>query len=145
MRAQFGSAVKPLHAGLAAPAGLTATKLALAGFSGNAAQVLDDFLSSHGDGQQHSEKLSENWGMPWRIVTPGLEFKSYATCGGTHSAVEAAFALRQQWLAQHGDINSLIARVENITVAFPPSPAETLPYLFIKLPPAWRDASASSM
>lgn len=120
LRAQFGSAVKPLHAGLAARAGLTAAKLALAGFSGNAMQVLDDFLSSHGDGQQHPEKLHENWGTPWRIVTPGLEFKSYPTCGGTHSAGEAAFALRQQWIAQHGDIPSLLARVDNITVAFPP-------------------------
>lgn len=120
LRAQFGSAVKPLHAGLAARAGLTATKLALAGFRGNATQVLDDFLSSHGDGQQHPEKLHENWGTPWRIVTPGLEFKSYPTCGGTHSAGEAAFALRQQWIAQHGDISSLIARVDSITVAFPP-------------------------
>lgn len=120
LRAQFGSAVKPLHAGLAARAGLTAAKLALAGFRGNPTQVLDAFLNAHGDRQQQPEKLCEQWGEPWRIVTPGLEFKSYPTCGGTHSAGEAAFALRQQWLAQHGDIQGLASQVNRITVAFPP-------------------------
>lgn len=120
LRAQFGSAVKPLHAGLAARAGLTAAKLVLAGFNGNPTQVLEAFLNAHGDRQQQPEKVSENWGTPWRIVTPGLEFKSYPTCGGTHSAGEAAFALRQQWLAQHGEIDTLASQVSAITVAFPP-------------------------
>lgn len=120
LRAQFGSAVKPLHAGLAARAGLTAARLALAGFTGNRTQVLEAFLSAHGDRQQQPEKLCENWGAPWRIVAPGLEFKSYPTCGGTHSAGEAAFALRQQWLAQREDIATLVDQVSRITVAFPP-------------------------
>lgn len=120
LRAQFGSAVKPLHAGLSARAGLTAVKLGLAGFEGNEQQVIDAFLAAHGDQKQQPELLVENWGAPWRILSPGLEFKRYPTCGGTHSAAEAAFALREQWHQQDGADADLAAAIEHITVTFPP-------------------------
>lgn len=120
LRAQFGSAAKPLHAGLAARAGLTAAKLALAGLAGNGNHVLEAFLSAHGDQQQRPELLTANWGSPWRIVSPGLEFKRYPTCGGTHSAAEAAFDLRRRWLERHGDVDALVAQVRRISVTFPP-------------------------
>ncbi|MEE3651750.1 MULTISPECIES: MmgE/PrpD family protein [unclassified Brenneria] len=120
LRAQFGSAVKPLHAGLAARAGLTAVKLGLAGFNGNTQQVLDAFLAAHGDQKQQPELLIQSWGAPWRILSPGLEFKRYPTCGGTHSAAEAAFALREQWAEQHDANASLADSIESITVTFPP-------------------------
>lgn len=143
LRAQFGSAVKPLHAGLAARAGLTAAKLALAGFSGNPTQVLDDFLSSHGDGQQHPEKLSDNWGTPWRIVTPGLEFK--ATPPVVARTVQEKPLLHY---VSNGWRDTVISTrcspaLRTLPWSFPP--VGTLPPLFIKPPPAWRDASAWSM
>ncbi len=120
LRAQFGSAVKPLHAGLSARAGLTAVKLGLAGFEGNTQQVIDAFLAAHGDQKQQPELLVENWGSPWRMLSPGLEFKRYPTCGGTHSAAEAAFALREQWHKQKGADADLADAIEHITVTFPP-------------------------
>ncbi|MCA7000308.1 MmgE/PrpD family protein [Dickeya solani] len=121
LRAQFGSAMKPLHAGLAARAGLSATQLALAGFHGNHDTVLDAFLAAHGDGQHHSDALITDWGNPWRLVSPGLTFKRYPTCGGTHSAAEAAFILQEQWLQRSGQsTDDLPAAVDRITVAFPP-------------------------
>jgi 2-methylcitrate dehydratase PrpD len=43
LRAQFGSEAKPLHAGLAAQAAVSATLLALSGFHGQADKVLDAF------------------------------------------------------------------------------------------------------
>ncbi|MCV9878440.1 MmgE/PrpD family protein [Brenneria izbisi] len=120
LRAQFGSAVKPLHAGLAARTGVTAALLALAGFNGNSGQVIEAFLAAHGDQQQQPRLLTESWGAPWRIVAPGLAFKRYPTCGGTHSAAEAAFALREQWQAQYDANASLTDSVARITVSFPP-------------------------
>lgn len=119
LRAQFGSAAKPLHAGLAARTGVTALKLALAGFHGNTEQVIDAFLVAHGDGKQQPTQLTASWGTPWRILSPGLEFKRYPTCGGTHSAAEAAFELRKQWNTQHG-AKTLTDSVARITVSFPP-------------------------
>ncbi|MEQ9885236.1 MmgE/PrpD family protein [Pectobacterium zantedeschiae] len=120
LRAQFGSAVKPLHAGLAARAGLTAAKLGLAGFEGSKQLVIEAFLAAHGDQKQQPELLVENWGSPWRILSPGLEFKRYPTCGGTHSAAEAAFSLREQWHKQNGADADLADAIERITVTFPP-------------------------
>ncbi|MFP9231038.1 MmgE/PrpD family protein [Pectobacterium cacticida] len=120
LRAQFGSAVKPLHAGLAAKAGLTAVKLGFAGFEGNKQRVIEAFLAAHGDRKQQPELLVANWGSPWRILSPGLEFKRYPTCGGTHSAAEAAFALREQWYQQNGADADLADAIEQITVTFPP-------------------------
>ncbi|OOC13947.1 immunity protein [Dickeya dadantii] len=121
LRAQFGSAMKPLHAGLAARAGLSAAQLALAGFHGNHDTVLDAFLAAHGDGQHHSDALITDWGNPWRLVSPGLTFKRYPTCGGTHSAAEAAFILREQYLQRFDQsLDGLPDAVDRITVTFPP-------------------------
>lgn len=113
LRAQFGTAVKQLHAGLAARAGLSAAQLALAGFAGKTHGVLEAFLTAHGDGRQQPQRLTADWGAPWRIVAPGLDFKRYATCSGTHSAAEAAFILREQ-------LGEGPADIESIVVSFPP-------------------------
>ncbi len=120
LRAQFGSAVKPLHAGFAAQAAVSAAQLALAGFHGQSAAVLEGFLAAYGGGQQQPEKLFDGWGSPWRIITPGLEFKPYPTCAGTHSAADAAHLLRQQWLQQGNTIDALTQQIARIEVAFPP-------------------------
>ncbi|EIT7186994.1 MmgE/PrpD family protein [Serratia sp. SRS-8-S-2018] len=124
LRSQFGSAAKPLHAGLAARNAVNAALLAQAGFIGQPEGVLDSLLTSHGGGRQKPECLTAGWGTPWRILQPGLEFKRYPTCGGTHSAAEAALALRARLLAQ-GDVLAEIAQVE---VSFPPG-ADTAPFI----------------
>lgn len=117
LRAQFGSAVKPLHAGFAAERAVRAAQLALAGFDGRSEGVLEAFLALGSAEAAQPEKLCDSWGAPWRIVTPGLEFKPFATCAGTHSAAEAARALRQRW---RGETAQLPDAVDRITVAFPP-------------------------
>ncbi|HCQ8415914.1 TPA: MmgE/PrpD family protein [Klebsiella michiganensis] len=120
LRAQFGSDVKPLHAGLAAQTAVIATQLTLAGFHGQADNVLDSFLSAYCAGQQQPEKLISDWGAPWRIVSPGLEFKPYPTCGGTHSAADAARTIRYDWLQTGQGTDALIGAIERIEVSFPP-------------------------
>ncbi len=94
LRAQFGSDVKPLHAGGGADRRHCHT--AHAGrLSRPAGQRAGQLLSTYCAGQQQPEKLISGWGAPWRIISPGLEFKPYPTCGGTHSAADAARALRR--------------------------------------------------
>ena len=129
LRAQFGTDAKPLHAGLAARSGLTAVKLALAGFAGSPRQVLEAFLATHGAGQQQAERWTADWGKPWRILSPGLEFKRFATCSGTHSAAEAALILRARWLAHYSASDrTLIEDIARITVSFPPG-GDTAPFI----------------
>ncbi|WP_051248496.1 MmgE/PrpD family protein [Inquilinus limosus] len=98
LRLQFGSDAKPLHAGLAARAGLFATRLALAGF-GAADDAFDGpigFLAVYGGEGTEPKRAVEGWGEPWQIVSPGLIFKRYACCSASHFAADAALALKAE-------------------------------------------------
>lgn len=112
LRVQFGATAKPLHAGLAARGAVTALQLAMAGIDAGSGDALEAFITAYGDNDSRPERLTEGWGMPWRIVTPGLEYKNWPTCSGTHSAALAALQLRDSGL--------LPADIEHIRVAFPP-------------------------
>ncbi|MDZ5602737.1 MmgE/PrpD family protein [Pseudomonas sp. RP23018S] len=119
LRAQFGSAGKALHAGFAARQAVNSVQLAGSGFVAQPDTVLEAFFDILGLGAARPDDLLAGWGAPWRIDAPGLEFKRYPTCGGTHSAIEAAFVLR----ASAGfDLNA----VQAIEVSFPPG-ADTAP------------------
>ncbi|NIE99308.1 MmgE/PrpD family protein [Pantoea sp. Acro-805] len=120
LRAQFGSAVKPLHAGLAAERAVAAAQLTLAGFDGKQHGVIEAFLAASSNRQAQPERLVADWGMPWRIVSPGLEYKPFPTCAGTHSAAEAARLLRHSWLAEGLSLEALLDNITDISVAFPP-------------------------
>ncbi|MBU9684057.1 MmgE/PrpD family protein [Burkholderia gladioli] len=116
LRLQFGSEIKPLHAGLAARAGLFASELAAAGLAG-APAALDGpggFLAVYGAGAAQPERLLEGWGAPWQIVSPGLYFKPWPCCTATHYAVLAALALRER----HAPVPADIAGVR---ITFPPA------------------------
>lgn len=113
LRAQFGSQAKPLHAGLAARAGLQSVDFAAAGLRGNA-DVLDaerGFIAVFGFDAHDPARLLDGWGQSWRIVSPGLVFKRFPTCGGTHQAADAALAL-------HGEIGRP-EEIVDIVVSFP--------------------------
>ncbi|PJZ03104.1 2-methylcitrate dehydratase [Pantoea rodasii] len=120
LRAQFGSAVKPLHAGFAAERAVTAAQLTLAGFDGKQDGVIEAFLAASSNGAAQPERLIAQWGDPWRIVTPGLEYKPFPTCAGTHSAAEAARILRDSWLSAGNSLEALLDNITDISVAFPP-------------------------
>ncbi|RDK00987.1 MmgE/PrpD family protein [Paraburkholderia lacunae] len=115
LRLQFGSEAKPLHAGLAARAGVFAVELAAAGLQGSAG-ALDGpagFFAVFSGGAAQPERVLEGWGAPWQIVTPGLYFKPWACCTATHYAVHAALTLRELHRLSPHDI-------ERVTVTFPP-------------------------
>jgi 2-methylcitrate dehydratase PrpD len=96
LRSNFGTMVKPLHAGQAAQAGVTAALLAREGFTAS-----KDFLE-HRFGFAHlfsGEKVGDVAalaapGQPLEILTDyGLALKPYPSCGATHPAIEAAIVV----------------------------------------------------
>lgn len=116
LRAEFGTEIKPLHAGFAARAGVQAVLIAEAGFTG-AEDVLEapaGFLAAFGLGAAAPDTMLDGWGESWQIETPGLIFKEFACCTGTHCAAQATLALA----ARHDIPRDRIAR---ITVTFPPA------------------------
>lgn len=93
LRANFGTMVKPLHAGQAARNGVFAALLAQAGFTAN------DDIMGHRYGyvevfnaniDRQTEPLGQ-LGIDLEILTEhGLALKPYAACGATHPGIEAA-------------------------------------------------------
>ncbi len=105
-----GSQTKKLHAGRAAEGGLSAARLAAAGLDGPLS-VFDasgwgNFFATFARGEADENLLSADFGQFWRINRCSI--KPYATCRGTHSAVDAV----EKMLAGHGFAPSDIARID---------------------------------
>ncbi len=94
-RANFGTDAKPLHAGLAARAGLEAAELALRG------------VTAREDALEMEMGLADLYGgkspfaLPrldtgFALESPGVELKPYPSCRFTHRAIDAVLSLREK-------------------------------------------------
>lgn len=113
LRLQFGTNIKPLHAGLAAQQAVQAVELCRSGLSANS-DFLDEkigFLALYGVGNQGLD-LS-HWGESWRIQTPGLWFKNYPYCSANAYVADAVASIMAT-----NSIN--IEQIQSIDVAFSP-------------------------
>ncbi len=115
LRLQFGFDAKPLHAGLASRAGLTAARLARAGFQG-APDFLENpigFYSAFAFGAEQPDRVLQGWGAPWQIITPGLTLKAFPCCTASHPVAVGALLLRNEsGLAPE--------EVKAVNITFPP-------------------------
>lgn len=97
IRGNFGSGVKPLHAGMAARNGVFAAGLAARGF-----RAAPDALEGErgfvrvfgGPAPPDLAALRFDDGAPLEILASGVGIKRYPCCGCTHSALDALLALR---------------------------------------------------
>ena len=109
---QFGTMTKPLHAGLAAKAGVIAAGLAQAGLDagldtldgpkgmnrlmvGPDYEALRDGLTRHDHGQTMRFETA-SVGDPLLILTSGLKVKRFPNCGSAHRAMDALLELRER-------------------------------------------------
>ncbi|CDM61928.1 hypothetical protein LPU83_pLPU83d_0557 (plasmid) [Rhizobium favelukesii] len=86
LRLQFGYDAKPYHAGMAARSGFLSARLAAADFGG-APDFLGNQIGFHAAYAFGAERLSavtQDWGVPWQIVSPGLTLKAYPCCTAGH-------------------------------------------------------------
>lgn len=110
---QFGTMTKPMHAGLAAKAGVLAASLARGGIDAGAA-TLDGkagmmmlMAGPDPDRASGSAFVTEAIGDPLFILSHGLRAKRFPNCASAHRAMDALIALR----AQHGFTAADIARI----------------------------------
>ncbi|WP_413737429.1 MmgE/PrpD family protein [Sodalis sp. RH21] len=86
-----GSQSKKLHAGRAAEGGVLAALCAMRGITGPGA-LFDDrwggFLATFAAGSAVPEALTERLGRVWKLERCSI--KPYASCRGTHAAIDAA-------------------------------------------------------
>ena len=110
IRANFGSAVKPLHAGLAARNGVLAARLASHGLTADP-DALDGergFIRIFGGtAPPDLAALRFDDGEALEIVRSGIGIKRYACCGCTHSALDAVLALRVTQAPDPGQIEAI--------------------------------------
>lgn len=99
IRRNFGSAVKPLHAGLAARNGVLAATLAANGLVADA-DALDGergFTDVFGGAARADlSRLRFDDGAQLEVLASGVGIKRYSCCGCTHSALDALLALRAE-------------------------------------------------
>lgn len=110
--ANFGSMMKPFHAGNAARVGLLSARLAANGMTASAtafehARGFMNAVSQHGD--YDAKTPASQLGKRWRIESEGVSIKKYPTCYCTHRAIDAMLGL-----VQRHDIDP--AQVEDIEV-----------------------------
>ncbi len=90
-----GAMSKHLHPGKAAFNGVLAADLAARGFSG-ASRILEGargFFAAMSDGADPS-RVTDGLGERWKVEENG--YKLHACCGHTHTAIDAALALRPE-------------------------------------------------
>lgn len=90
LRLMFGTPIKPLHAGLAAQSAIQSIEILKTGLTAQA-----DFLDKKSGfiavyGNPLSDFSLTDWGKTWKIVEPGLWFKTYSFCSAAATVADAA-------------------------------------------------------
>ena len=111
LKSQFGTMVKPLHAGHAAATGAVAARLAARGYSSrpDILEIEQGFAATQGRSAD-PERFAAALGI--ESFLPDICFKYHAACYLTHSSITATRALVDQHGIEPGD-------VERVTLSVP--------------------------
>jgi 2-methylcitrate dehydratase PrpD len=110
LKENFGTMVKPLHAGLAARDGVMAALLAKGGLTGSAKAIdgPQGYLRAFDSEGTDLANAVGDLGSRWEILDTGITVKLYPSCAGTHPTLDALLDLR----AQHGFTEADVYRIE---------------------------------
>jgi 2-methylcitrate dehydratase PrpD len=130
LKENFGSMVKPLHAGLAARNGVHAAVLARAGMTASA-QALDGpqgFLHAMDAERDDLAREIADLGKRWEILDTGITAKLYPSCAGTHPTLDALLDVRAQERFTADDVDRIEIDVDAIvpTILIYDRPANAL-------------------
>ena len=128
LRQNFGTMVKPLHAGIAARNGVEAALMAEADFTSDETifeaplGFRNVFTGNHHDMSQEipygnktitPAEFAAGLGNPWNIFSPGVSFKICPSCRATHFGMEAALNFRQKYTVDAQQIAEIECHVPN--------------------------------
>jgi 2-methylcitrate dehydratase PrpD len=114
VKSNFGTQIKPLHAGVAARGGMLAAQLAKEGYSASetAFEHPQGFLEVfNGAGNYDAARMLGNWGAPYDLLDPGISIKKYPCVYSVHAGVDAAVLLHEELGARVDDIRHVIVRM----------------------------------
>ena len=110
LKANFGTMVKPLHAGHCGRNGLLAALLAQRGFDANefALEHHQGFLNVfNGAGTFDADKLFQDWAAPLEIEGETIALKQYPCCGSTHPAIAMVLRLVREEGVRADDVAAI--------------------------------------
>jgi len=119
LKDNFGSMVKPLHAGLAARNGVLAAQLAKAGLTANANAIggSQGFLAAM-DSERDLKSLEDSLqdlGTRWEILDTGITVKLYPSCAATHPTLDALLDLVRANGFAREDVQAVDIGVDAVT------------------------------
>jgi 2-methylcitrate dehydratase PrpD len=119
VKENFGSMVKPLHAGMAARNGVTAARLAKAGFTASEQSIEgpQGYLIAM-DSQKPPSALADavaDLGSRWEILHTGITVKLYPSCAATHPPLDALLSLKRRHNLTAEDIVEIDVEVDSMT------------------------------
>ncbi len=123
LKSNFGTMTKPMHAGAAARAGVTAARLASGGFTASPDAVDGDkgFLELYAGDDPVALSALPELDRPTALGEYGINVKNYPCCYYTHTSIYAA-----ERLAAENEVEP--REVESIRVVTSPGPADALHY-----------------
>ena len=116
LKENFGTMVKPLHAGLAARNGVVAALLAQAGMTASRGAIggPQGFLAAMDSEQPSLDAFAADLGSRWEIVDTGITVKLYPSCAGTHPALDALLDLQRREGFAAADVEAIEVGVDPI-------------------------------
>ena len=116
LKENFGTMVKPLHAGLAARDGVLAALLARSGMTASelALDGPQGFLRAMDSERGDLGREVADLGVRWEIVDTGITVKLYPSCAGTHPSLDAILSLRHRERIAPDEVDRIDIDVDRI-------------------------------
>lgn len=117
LKENFGTMVKPLHAGLAARNGVVAALLARGGMTASrlAIEGPQGFLHAMDSAGLEIADAIADLGDRWEIVDTGVTVKLYPSCAGTHPTLDLILDMRARERFTADDVERIEIDVDAIT------------------------------
>ena len=117
LKENFGTMVKPLHAGLAARNGVLAALLARAGMTASALAIdgPQGFLHAMDSQTEGIAEAIADLGSRWEILDTGITVKLYPSCAGTHPSLDLILDMRREHGFTDADVERIDVEVDSIT------------------------------
>ncbi|WP_151719750.1 MmgE/PrpD family protein [Gemmobacter serpentinus] len=114
IKANFGTATKPMHAGIAARNGLFAALMAEKGVNGSpvALEHPQGFLEVfNGAGNYDTARMLKDWAAPLDLLAPGISIKKYPCVYSVHGAIDAAIQMQGEALPDSVAVAEVMVRM----------------------------------
>jgi 2-methylcitrate dehydratase PrpD len=117
LKENFGTMVKPLHAGLAARNAILAARLAQSGMTASAHAIDGDqgFVAAFAGTSRDAPQGFADLGSRWELIESGITVKLYPSCAGTHPALDAMLDVRREHGLTPDDVRRVVVDVDAIT------------------------------